>query len=67
MLPTEPPIILDADFVSSFAWVNRLDILEFFYSKRMVILEEVLEELKRVPHLASRVEESMRNGHIEAV
>ena len=64
MLPTEPPIILDADFVSSFAWVNRLDILENLYSKRMVILEEVLEELKRMPHLVSRVEASMRNGHI---
>ena len=61
----EPPVILDADFISSFAWVNRLDILEGLYSKRMVILEEVLEELSRVPHLASRVKLSISDGHIK--
>ena len=64
---TEPPVILDADFLSSFAWVNRLDILEGLYSKRMVILEEVLEELGRVPHLASRVKLSIKNGHIKCI
>lgn len=63
-MSTEPPVILDADFLSSFAWVNRLDILEGLHSKRMIVLEEVLEELRRVPHLASRVELSIRNGHI---
>ena len=62
---TEPPIILDADFLSSFTWVNRLDILEGLYSKRMIILEEVLEELNRVPHLASKVKLSIRNGYIK--
>ena len=61
----DPPVILDADFVSSFAWVNSLNILEKLYSKRMIILEEVLEELNRVPHLASRVELSISNGHIK--
>lgn len=64
-MPTEPPVILDADFTSSFAWVNRLDILEVLYSKRMIILEEVAEELGRVPHLAARVELSIKNGHIK--
>ena len=64
---TEPPLVLDTDFISSFAWVNRLDIVEGLYSKRMVILEEVLAELSRVPHLAARVELSMRNGHIKCV
>jgi predicted nucleic acid-binding protein len=63
-LSTEPPIILDADFLSSFAWVRRLDIVEKLYSGRMVVLEEVLEELRRVPHLASRVELSIKKGHI---
>ena len=65
-MSTEPPIILDSDFLSSFAWVNRLDILEGLYSKRMIVLEEVLEELRRVPHLASRVELSIKNGHIRS-
>jgi hypothetical protein len=32
----------------------------------MVVLEEVLEELRRVPHLASRVELSIKNGHIRS-
>lgn len=61
----ESPVILDADFISSFAWVNRLDVLEGLYSKRMIILEEVLEELSRVPHLASRVKLSISGGHIK--
>ena len=64
-MSTELPIILDTDFLSSFAWVDRLDILEGLYSKRMLILEEVLEELRRVPHLASRVESSIKKGHIK--
>ena len=64
-MSTEPPVILDADFLSSFAWVNRLDILEGLYSKRMIILEEVMEELSRVPHLVSRVKLSIGNGHIK--
>ncbi len=63
-MSTEPPIVLDSDFLSSFAWVKRLDILEGLYSKRMVVLEEVLEELRRVPHLASRVQSSIKRGHI---
>jgi len=65
-LSTEPPIVLDADFLSSFAWVKRLDILEGLYSGRMVVLEEVLEELRRVPHLASRVERSIKKGHMRS-
>ena len=65
-MSTEPPIILDSDFLSSFAWVNRLDILEGLYSKRMIVLEEVLVELRRVPHLASKVELSIKKGHIRS-
>jgi len=47
MLSTEPPVILDSDFLSSFVWVNRLGVLEDLYSRRMIVLEEVLEELGR--------------------
>jgi predicted nucleic acid-binding protein len=65
-LSTEPPIILDSDLLSSFAWVDRLDILEGLYSKQMIVLEEVLEELRRVPHLASKVELSIEKGHIRS-
>lgn len=65
-MSTDPPIVLDADFLSSFSWVNRLDILEGLYSKRMIVLEEVLVELRRVPHLVSKVQQSIRNGHIRS-
>jgi hypothetical protein len=32
----------------------------------MIVLEEVLEELRRVPHLAARVELSITDGHIRS-
>jgi hypothetical protein len=67
ILLTEPPLVLDADFVSSFAWVDRIDILERLYSKRMVLLDEVMNELNRVPHIASRVQVSVDNGAITRI
>ncbi len=66
-MSTEPPILLDTDFVSSFAWVDRLDIIEGLFPKRMVILEEVMEELDRVRHLADRVRFSIMRGHVRRV
>jgi predicted nucleic acid-binding protein len=63
-LSTESPVVLDTDFVSSFAWVDRMDILEGLYSRRMLILEEVTVELERVAHLAERVRLSIAAGHI---
>ena len=66
-MPIEPPLLLDADFLSSFAWVNRLDILEKLYSGKMIVLEEVMVELSRVGHLASRVQTSIASGSIDLV
>jgi predicted nucleic acid-binding protein len=66
-LPIEPPLVLDADFLSSFAWVNRLDLLEKLYSGKMIVLEEVMVELSRVGHLASRVQTSIAVGSIKLV
>ena len=63
-MSTEPPILLDTDFASSFAWVDRMDILESRYSGRMVILEEVMVELDRAPFVADRVRPSVDRGHI---
>ncbi len=63
----EPPILLDTDFVSSFACVDRLDIIEGSYSRRMIVLEEVAEELKRVRYLDDRVCFSIMHGHIRRV
>lgn len=63
-MSTDLPVVLDTDFLSSFAWVGRMDIIESRYSGRMVVLEEVMMELDRVPHLASCVRQSMAQGHI---
>ena len=57
-LSTDLPVLLDTDFLSSFAWVDRMDIIESRYSGRMVVPEEVMTELDRVPHLASCVRQS---------
>ncbi len=38
---SEPPLVVDTDFLSSFAWVGRLDILERLFPAQMIILEEV--------------------------
>ena len=62
---TDLTILLDTDFVSSFAWFNRMDILEGLYSGRMMVLEEVMIELERVRSLADLVCFSIMHGHIK--
>ena len=64
---TEPPLILDTDLLSSYAWVKRLDILERLYSGQMIILDEVMEELYRVSHLAASVQSCISNGSIRTL
>jgi hypothetical protein len=56
-LLTEPPLLLDADYISSFAWVYRFDILSKLYADRMLILDEVLSEISRVPHIEKGIQE----------
>ena len=64
-MTTEPPLLLDTDFVSSFAWVDRMDIIEGLYSGRMIVLEEVMVELERTRHLGDLVCFSIMHGHIK--
>jgi len=64
-LLTNPPLVLDADLLSSFAWVDRLDILEKLFPKQMVVLDEVMNELRRVPHLSTRVQNCIDKGLIQ--
>jgi len=63
---TKPPLLLDTDLVSAFAWVKRMDILESLHSGNMQIPQEVLTELARVPHLKAAVD-SRTEKHIEVV
>ena len=62
---TNPPLVLAADLLSSFAWVDRLDILEKLFPKQMVVLDEVMNELRRVPHLSTRVQNCIDKGLIQ--
>jgi hypothetical protein len=66
-LLTDPPLVLDTDFLSSFAWVDRIDILESLYADHMVLLDEVALEIARVSHLATRVQACVQRGSIQAV
>jgi len=63
----ELPLVLDSDVLSSFAWVNRLDILEKLYAKNIIVLEEVINELSKIEHIAKRVESCIKRGSIRLV
>jgi predicted nucleic acid-binding protein len=65
MLLTEPPLVLDADLLSSFAWVDRLDILVKLYAKKMIVLDEVLDEISKVKYLADKVQQYIDNRSIK--
>lgn len=67
LLLTNPPLVLDTDLVSSFAWIDRMDILETLFPQQMVILDEVLSELQRVEHLYAKVKNCINNGSISSV
>ena len=56
-----PPLVLDADLISCFAWVKRFDILESLYSGLMRVLPEVINEVNRIPHLGSILHHSISN------
>lgn len=66
-MSTELPLVLDCDVLSSFAWVNRLDILERLYAKNMIVLEEVIDELSEIAHIAKRVDSLIKGGAIRLV
>lgn len=61
---SEPPLVVDTDFLSSFAWVGRLDILERLFPAQMIILEEVQFEIGKVPHLSDQVDICIANRTI---
>jgi len=63
----ELPLVLDCDVLSHFAWVDRLDILEKLYARNMIVLEEVINELSKIEHIAKRVESCITRGSIKRV
>jgi hypothetical protein len=60
----EPPLVLDTDFLSCFAWAKRLDILEKLFPAKMIILEQVLTEISRVSSLSTQVQQCIKKGTI---
>ncbi len=61
----KPPLVLDTDFISSFAWIDRLDILEKMYANNMIVIDEVMFELRRVQHLYDRLGKCIARGSIK--
>ena len=66
-MPIELPLVLDTDLLSDFAWINRLDILVQLYDKEMRVMDEVMNELAKVPHLKQRVQKLIDDGFIHLV
>ena len=60
------PIFFDTDCISSFLWVDRIDILINLYPKRIVLSEQVLDELSNpsISHLLSKVNQLLSQDEI---
>lgn len=63
---TDPPLVIDTDFISCFAWTNRMALLTGIYQD-IVVPDIVLYELAKVPHLHGRVEASIAAGAISTI
>jgi predicted nucleic acid-binding protein len=66
-MSTDLPILFDTDTISSFAWVNRLDILETLYSEKMFVLPEIIYEISNVKHLKEKLESCIEKKAISIV
>ena len=60
-------IFFDTDCISSFLWVERTDIILELYDQRIILPEQVVDELSnpRVSHLSSKVEQLLSQNEIE--
>jgi len=60
------PIFFDTDCISSFLWVDRTDILLSLYGKRIILPEQVLDELSNpsISHLSSKVNQLLSQDEI---
>lgn len=60
------PIFFDTDCISSFLWVDRTDILLSLYAKRIILPEQVLDELSNpsISHLSSKVNQLLSQDQI---
>ncbi len=63
----ENKIVLDTDVISSFAWVDRFDIVIKLYSPDIIILDVVKEELIKVRHLFDIVNKYIESEDIQFI
>ncbi|MCR5693717.1 MAG: hypothetical protein K6G89_01955 [Clostridia bacterium] len=55
----------DTDCLSAFLWVREESILSRLYAGRIILpMQEVYDELQRVPHLQARVDALKNQGHL---
>jgi len=57
-------IVLDSDVVSSFVIVKRIDILISLFSKQLILLDFVKDELMRGPKYYHNIKKYIDNGEI---
>ncbi len=64
MTKEDSPVFIDTDCISSFLWVNDINVLEALYGGRIIIPEPVYSELSkpRVPHLKERTDDLIDKG-----
>lgn len=54
----------DTDCISAFLWIREECILTRLYPGKIILPAQVYDELKRVPHLQSRVDTLKNNGEL---
>ncbi|CJK92711.1 Uncharacterised protein [Streptococcus pneumoniae] len=62
-------VFIDADCISVFLWVGTEHLLEKLYSGKIVIPQEVYDEINipTIPHLKSRIDQLVAKGSAEIV
>lgn len=57
-------IFFDTDCLSAFLWVGNENLIVQLYKTRIVLPQQVYDEIKRVPHLKSRIDALLASGDI---
>ena len=62
-------VFIDTDCISAFLWVGTEYLLEKLYSGKIVIPQEVYDEINipTIPHLKSRIDQLVAKGSAEIV
>jgi len=63
----EVVLVVDADFISNFGWVNRIDIISDQYAPNIILTDVVENELNnpKIVHIYNRLKIFIDNGDIK--